>query len=124
MEYIVNGSDSLNDFQMIGDLELPLVSDTGELIRSWMVEILSVLSLNARFLAKILESAQAAADEAIQAAAVQQAAFIHLLIFAPIKPSSSGQTWGFFRIKKMESPPADRQIQIFMNAFYLYLEGS
>jgi hypothetical protein len=109
---------------MIGELELELISGASERLRAWVLDTLSILSLNTRFLSKILDSAQFALENASQAVPDRKIDSIHLLIFAPPKGLSATQTWGFFRIEKMKPPQTDSQIHSIVIEFYLYLEGA
>jgi hypothetical protein len=118
----LNESSGAN-WQLFGEIELPIGPLTDEAIQTWMVETLRPLNLNARFLEKILASAQQAAKRDFASADGKASGCIHLLIFTPRKSPTNGQTWGFFRMEKTPDPPAEHDALHHTIAFYLYLEG-
>jgi len=112
------------DWRILGELELTIGEEADGVISAWLTEILNPFRLHADFLNKVLKSAQDAAGRAMQSENRQlDFEHIHLLVFLPGTRASKGQTWGFFRIEKIESAkqhknPSDHAIE-----FYLYLEG-
>jgi len=109
------------DWQILGELELPVgSSNADDAIKARLMEILNPLNLHADFLNKILKSAQDAAARVMQNG--MELEHIHLLVFAPKDRSSKRQTWGFFRIEKIEGA-ADVDSPNHAIEFYLYVEG-
>ena len=111
------------DWQILGQLKLPVGSNADDPIRIWLMEILAPINLPVNFLDKILKSAQDSARRAMQAESLMKFEHIHLIIFVPSGHVSKRRTWGFFRIEKAETPsgdgkPVDHSIEL-----YLYLEG-
>lgn len=112
------------DWHRLGEIELRRDEKAEGAVRTWMVEILSPLSLHADFLNKILKSAKEAVTRTMHAeAGGLEFEHLHLFVFAPAENRSNGKTWGFFRIEKVESSlrrgkPFDHSIE-----FYLYIEG-
>ena len=111
------------DWQLLGQLELPVASSANDPIRIWLMEILGPLNLPVDFLNRILKSAQDSATRAMQAEPLIKFEHIHLIIFAPSAHTSKGRTWGFFRIEKIENVTADDSPPDHAIEVYLYLEG-
>jgi hypothetical protein len=118
---------SKTGWRILGELELPIGAEADGLVSAWLAEILNPLGLHTDFLNKVLKSARDAAVRAVMVESAESAfEHVHLLVFIPKKKASElnmGQTWGFFRIEKMEisrenGDPSDHSIE-----FYLYLEG-
>jgi len=112
-----------NGWQILGELELTVNPDTDHTINKWLAATLSPLDLSADFLNKILTSAQDAAARAMQTKTVIKFPHTHLLVFVPEDRASKVQTWGFFRIEKIESAKAGESPPDHAIEFYLYLEG-
>jgi hypothetical protein len=92
-------------------------------IKIWLVETLRPLNLKASFLDKILTSAQLSAENTLQSPAANRLKHIHLLLFTSAILPSEGQTWGFFRIEKIDHLVEENQLPDHAIEFYLYLEG-
>jgi hypothetical protein len=111
------------DWQLLGELELPVGSNLDPKLSAWLTEVLNPLDLHTDFFSKVLKSAGEAIARAAQTELVTKFEHLHLLIFVPSERPSKGGTWGFFGIEKAygglegESSPGHR-IQ-----FYLYLAG-
>lgn len=114
---------SASGWQVLGELQLMLGTDVYDTVSKWLVVILSRLEIHEDFLSKVLKSAQEALSRAMPTAIDSRFEHLHLLVFAPMDLSSRRQSWGFFRIEKVERAPdtanPDHTIE-----FYLYLEGS
>jgi hypothetical protein len=111
------------NWQILGDLELPVRFDADSGIDAWLTELLSPLNLHADFQNKVLTSALEAASRASQAEAARAFEHIHLHIFVPAKQRVEGQTWGFFRIEKIENSFPEKDIPDHAIELYLYLES-
>ena len=109
------------DWQILGELELPISSESDGAINRWLTETLLPMHLPTDFLNKVLKSAQ----DTVARMMLNEMKFehIHLLIFVPVDRTSRGQTWGFFRIEKIESQMEVRNHPHHAIEFYLYLEG-
>jgi hypothetical protein len=110
-------------WQILGELELTVNPDTDHTVGKWLAMILSPIDLPADFLNKVLKSAQEAAARAMQSETVMKFDHTHLLVLAPQDHVSKGQTWGFFRIEKIEGAKADESPPDHAIEFYLYLDG-
>lgn len=125
VKYIDPSSNTFSgtDWRMLGELELPVGSETNGMVSTWLTEILSPLDMHLDFLNRILKSAEDAAVRTFQAEVITKIEHIHLLIFVPAEYSSKNKTWGFFRIEKVENTHADIPIASHAIEFYLYVEG-
>jgi len=104
------------DWQMLGELTLTNESAGDEQIRSWLTGLLLPLALQAEFLNRIVVFARDAARRALQPELKLE--HIHLKIFCPRDLASTGQTWGFFQVQKLED------VSSHAVEFFLYTEGS
>ncbi len=111
------------NWHILGDLELPVHFDADPGINTWLTELLSPLNLNADFQNKVMNSALEAASRVSKAETEQAFEHIHLHIFVPSKRQSDGQTWGFFRIEKIENSIPEKDIPDHAIELYLYLES-
>ena len=99
----MNDTVSASSWQMLGELILSVGSNPDELISLWLKEQLAPLGLHEKFLTRVLQSAQNYAGRALRADMEAQFGHIHLSLFGPNERTSKGQTWGFFRIEKIDS---------------------
>jgi hypothetical protein len=111
------------DWQMLGELELPVGSSTEDAIHAWLSEVLDPLALHAHFLNQIVQSAQDAAGRAMRSERAAEFRHLHFLVHAPKHSASNGQTWGFFQIEKMGDSTEGGNSHDHAIEFYLYLEG-
>lgn len=111
------------NWQILGNLELPVHFDADPGINTWLTELLGPLNLHADFQIKVLNSALEAASRASQAETSGAFEHIHLHIFIPAKQRVEGQTWGFFRIEKTENSFPEKDIPDHAIELYLYLES-
>lgn len=111
------------DWQVLGELELPIGSERAGVIDTWMREKLDPLKLQVDFMNRILKSAQDAVGRFTESKGDRaEIGHIHILVFAPLSNKLDEKTWGFFRIEKLESVreaknPPDHYIE-----FHLYFE--
>ena len=110
-------------WQILGELELPVRLDTDSGINAWLTNLLNPLNLHADFQKKVLNSALEAASRVSKAETERACEHIHLHIFVPSKRQSGGQTWGFFRIEKIENLIPEKDIPDHAIELYLYLES-
>ncbi len=115
---------STSRWQMLGELILPIGSDTNELISARLAELLAPLELHENFLNRVLKSAQNYVEHALKPDAGVPFGEIHLYIFGPNERMSKGQTWGFFRIEKIDSHEENLADPDHTVEFYLYRECS
>ena len=90
---------------------------------SWLTAVIDPLNLSKDFLNRILKSAQDATARVWKAEAGMELEHIHLIIFVPPDYSSKGQTWGFFRIEKIENTVEGKAAHDHAIEFYLYVDG-
>jgi hypothetical protein len=114
---------SETDWQMLGDLEVRSDPDLEHTVQAWLNKTLEPLGLHADLLDRIFRSACEAATRALQLKDPDMRFnHVHLLAFASHSGETSRQTWGFFRLQKLEaaaeSASPNHSIEL-----YLYLEG-
>jgi hypothetical protein len=111
------------DWQLLGEIQLPARSNHDDTMYTWLIEILSPLQLHMTLLNKILQSAKETAARVMHSETTMKFEHIHLLVFVPVDHTSQGQTWGFFRVEKVESAKPHKDLPDHAVEFYLYLEG-
>ena len=109
-------------WQLLGEIELP-VSPHGDTIHTWLVELLAPLNLQDDFLKQLLSSAQDATLRALHSNNGALFEHIHLYVFKPSEDGLQRNTWGFFRIEKIDSEEQNNDHPDYAVEFYLYLEG-
>jgi hypothetical protein len=114
---------STSSWQMLGELILLGDSSPNELISAWLTELLAPLDLHEKFMDRVLNSIQNYTGRALSPKAGIPCGHIHLSIFGPNKRTSSGQTWGFFRIEKIDSAEPSMAHPDHAVEFYLYQES-
>jgi hypothetical protein len=109
-------------WQLLGEQVLPVGTDLQDTISDWLVLVLRPHQLNEAFLTKLIESAKEAVLRAALADTVEQTGHLHVLVYIRNGPSAV-QTWGFFRIEKIEEPKDGQGVPGHAIDFYLYPEG-
>lgn len=107
------------DWQNLGELELPLGALARSMLDTWLLDVLTPLHLNAEFLNKILLSAEEIAMRAMHADMLIPYQHTRLLIFIPSNRPLNEQTWGFFRIEKVEL--VEEHVNFIHNTIEIYL---
>lgn len=115
---------STSRWQLLGELILPLGLNTKDLLSAGLAELLAPLELHENFLNRVLKSAQNYVGRALTSDAGVPFGEIHLYIFGPNERMSKGQTWGFFRIEKIDSHEQNLADPDHTVEFYLYRECS
>jgi hypothetical protein len=115
---------STSRWQLLCELILPIDSDTNDLLSAKLAELLAPLELHENFLNRVLKSAQNYVGRALMSDAGVPFGEIHLYIFGPNERMSKGQTWGFFRIEKIDSHEQNLADPDHTVEFYLYRECS
>jgi len=115
---------STSRWQILGELMLPVGSDINELISARLTELLAPLELHENFLKRVLKSAQNYVGRAMTPDEGVPFGEIHIYIFGPNERTSKGQTWGFFRIEKIDSHEQNLAHPDHTVEFYLYRECS
>lgn len=110
-------------WQLLGELQLPVGSHNDDAIHTWLTEILRPLQLHMTLLHKILQSAKETAARVMHFETATKFERVHFLVFTPVDYTSRGQTWGFFRIEKVEFARSFKDLPDHAVEFYLYLEG-
>lgn len=111
------------DWQILGEIELPVGSDADSAISKWLTELLDPLNLSTDFLSRVLESAQDSATRALLPNAAMPIRHIHLSVLATLEHLSKGKTWGFFHIERIEHEVDGVVAHDHTIDFYLYVEG-
>ena len=112
-----------SDWQLLGDLELPVGTNLDEAIQTWLTKLFDPLALHGDFLNRILKSAQDAAARVFQSESAEKYDHIHLVIYGPRDQGSKQGTWGFFRVEKVEKTAEETSTAAHSIEFYLYREG-
>jgi hypothetical protein len=111
------------EWQALGEIELPIGSDTSVRGNAWLAETLKPLELRADFSNKVMKSAQETIARAVHPSrALVAFEHIHITVFVPTDSASKGQNWGFFRIEKFEGAPPDDSFPAHAIEFFLYRE--
>jgi len=118
----MNNTSSAPSWQMLGELILSAGSKPDELIALWLKELLAPLGLHENFLTRVLQSAQKYAGRALRADADAHFGHIHLFVFGPNERTPKGQSWGFFRIEKIDNSNPNLSHPDHTVEFYLYRE--
>jgi hypothetical protein len=109
-------------WQLLGDKALPVSTDLQDATSDWLLRLLRPHGLREDFLNKLIASAKEAALRAAQADSVEQARHLHVLVYMR-NGAFADQTWGFFRIEKIEEPKDGQETSGHAIDFYLYQEG-
>jgi hypothetical protein len=110
------------DWQILGELELPLDVNTHSMLDTWLLDALIPLNLNVDFLNKIRKSAEDVAVRTMQTEMVIQTQRTRLLICIPANRPLNVQTWGFFRIEKLELVTENENFSNHIIEIYLFPE--
>jgi len=111
------------DWQILGELELPVGLSVDDKIHTWLTEILSPLNLSTEFFERFLKSAQASASHAMGAKGSVQLGQVHISILMLQVHSLVGKSWGFFQIERIDNKADDVDAHEHAIDFYLYVEG-
>jgi hypothetical protein len=114
--------DSVSGWQVLGELRLTPGVDAHHTVDKWLGVILSRLELQEDIANKVLQSAWEAVERALRAAQTTRFDHLHVLVFVRADLTTKHQSWGFFRIEKVETESVnenpDHAIEL-----YLYPEG-
>lgn len=112
-----------SNWELLGDLELPLNDDQYEAIHEWLSQTLEPLKLHGDLVRRVETSLQEAARRALETHTDKKMQHIHLRIHVPMERTSKGKTWGFFRVEKIEEESRNGQIPAHATELFLYLEA-
>ena len=112
-----------SDWQTIGGIELSVGIGTNDAIHAWLIEILNTLNLATEFFERFLKAAQTTVTRDMRANGLASLVYVHISILAPQKHNSTGKSWGFFQIEKIETKADNVNTHIRAIDFYLYVEG-
>ena len=110
------------DWQILGNLELPVSVNTDDAIRAWLEELLIPLELSKDFLDRVTHSAQESASRLFENGELEHE-HLHLSILVPQSHKATGKSWGFFHIERIENQRSDAATQDHAIDYYLYREG-
>jgi len=114
---------SVSGWQLLGELKLSNDLDVEITVHEWLLEIINPLDLNVDFFNKLTLSMQGVAMSLLKSGLeTQEFDHIHLLVFAQRKQKKKPHSWGFFRIKKLESLIKKKGLPDRVVEFYLYPE--
>lgn len=111
------------DWQILGEIELPLGEHANPKLDAWLLDALIPLHLHADFLNKIRKSVEEVTARAMQTEMVMRPQRTRVLIRIPANRPSDIQTWGFFRIEKVELAAENENSPQHTIEFYLFPEG-
>ena len=109
-------------WQLLGEQVLPIGTDLQDATCDWLLRLLRPHGLHEDFLNKLIDSAKEAVLRAALADSVEQTGHLHVLVYIR-NGASAVQTWGFFRIEKIEEPKDGQDTPGHAIDFYLYPEG-
>ena len=109
-------------WKILGELELAVGIDSGQGVNQWLAALLDSLELQTAFVNKVLQSAHEATERAMQVESVIQYKHVHVLVFVPALRELAGQSWGFFRLEKIEAQTQDKSTPEHRIELYLYFE--
>jgi hypothetical protein len=112
-----------SDWQILGELELPVGTSVYHAIDEWLTKILGHLHLYTDFRNKVLKSAQDALARVVQMETVLKFKHVHLVIYAQSNGTAPKKAWSFFRVDKLENRADDKVAPNHAIEFYLYVEG-
>ncbi|HET7144544.1 MAG TPA: hypothetical protein VFI68_11035 [Anaerolineales bacterium] len=118
-----SGNPSASNWQVLGQLELMADSQAHGYLRDQLVEILKPLHLQENFLNKLLLSAEEYTTRALSSITALGHGHLHLVIFTQPECVSASESWGFFRIEKIDNAEQNPVHPDHVVEFYLYLEG-
>jgi hypothetical protein len=110
-------------WQLLCELELPVVNDVEQTVHGWMAESLEPLALQKDFMNKVLRSAQRAVARTVRREPGLKLEYIQIMVFVPLRHDVKDQSWGFFRIEKSIAEAQNAVARGQTIVFYLYLEG-
>lgn len=114
---------SETDWQMLGDLEVGSDVDIEHVVQAWLNKTLGSLELPSDLLNGILRSACEATGRALQLKNSDTGPkHVQLLAFSSFRGQTTRQTWGFFRLEKLDAA-AEADSPNHSIELYLYLEG-
>jgi hypothetical protein len=112
------------DWQTLGELKVRAGSHIEGSIATWLTQTLRPLDLPTDLASKILRSAHETAARALD---VRDDSLgygqVYLVAFAPSNHRDGRQTWGFFRLEKLEASPTGGSLPDHSIELYLYLDG-
>jgi hypothetical protein len=111
------------DWQVSGELQLAVGSNPDGAIRQWLMKILEPFQLPEQYVSKILKSIEDAASRVLSTDTVEaQFEHLNIVILTPAGQPSDRQTWGFFRLERMESKDNSADSKSHHIEYYLYPE--
>ena len=110
-------------WQLLGELNLSVDSDTNTAIILWLTELFGPLDLSADFQNRVLTSVQDTVARVLHSDAVSITGHIHLSIFSPRERIPDRKPWGFFHIERLENQGEIGSTRNHALDFYLYVEG-
>lgn len=114
--------DTGTDWQILGELELPFGVNAQPLLRDWLSDVLTPINLHMDFLNKIWTSAEHVATCTSRTETAANDQHIHFVICISSSSSLQTQTWGFFRIEKVEKTADNEKSNNHLVEFYLFPE--
>jgi hypothetical protein len=112
------------DWQILVEIELPLDVNARPTLDAWVLNALIPLNLHVDFLNKIRKLAEEVTARAMQTEMVMRSQRTRVLILIPANRPSDVQTWGFFRIEKVELAAENKNSPQHTIEFYLFPEDS
>lgn len=109
-------------WQILGQLELTLNLNVEYQVQDWLTALLLPLLLHESFMNKVLRSAQEYSLRALHSNIDAVNGHVHLVILVQKDLTMRSDTWGFFRIEKIDNAEQNPLHPDHTVEFYLYLE--
>ena len=111
-----------SNWDLLGELELPLCTGQNQTIHEWLKLLLQPLQLREYIIRRVETSFQEATTRTLETQIWRRTRHIHLRIYVPVARMSKGINRGIFRIEKIEARSIDKSIPGHATEIYLFLE--
>ena len=111
------------DWQISGELQLAVGSNPDGTIRRWLMKILEPFRLPEEYVSKILKSIEDVTSRVLSPDTGDgQFEHLNIVLLTPVGQPAERQTWGFFRLERMESKEKPKESKSYRIEYYLYSE--
>ena len=109
-------------WQLLGQIEL-LADATTDSVSTWLIACLASMNLPPDFVTILLDSVHEVTLRVLDPNGGTDNKHVHLAILALKQRSEHSNSWGFFRIEKIDDTEWNKTHPDLTVEFYLYLEG-